>query len=63
MVSHLYGKFIPYFASRTDAVRHLLQKDIKFNWGPVEIQASKSFKLLLSEIPNLSYFDQKVKYV
>lgn len=55
------GKFLPDLADLTDPLRILLTKDAKFVWGRRQEEAFLKLKTMLSEIPNLSYFDPKLR--
>lgn len=45
----------------TDPLRILLTKEAKFVWGCIQEEAFGKLKTMLSEIPNLSYFDPRLR--
>ncbi|XP_017467975.1 PREDICTED: uncharacterized protein LOC108360273 isoform X2 [Rhagoletis zephyria] len=55
------SKFIPDMANITEPLRSILKKGSKFTWGPAQQNSFKKLKVLLSDIPKLSYFNPKHK--
>ncbi|CAG8518727.1 3657_t:CDS:2, partial [Cetraspora pellucida] len=56
-VSQAQRKFIPGFVTIAQPLHHLLQKDIKFEWGPQQQQVFETLKTHLITAPVLKYPD------
>ena len=50
-------QFVPNYATVSEPLRRLTQKDVKFRWGMEEQRAFKSITHAISEATMLSYFD------
>lgn len=53
------GRFIPHLATKTDPLRMLLRKGMKFEWTRTQQVAFESIKEAVFQIKNLGFFDPK----
>lgn len=51
------GRFIPHLASKTDPLRTLLRKGVKFEWTAIQKASFESIKEAVSRIENLGFFN------
>ena len=57
MVNYL-GKCIYNLSTKTEKLRILLDKTVKWQWGPQQEQERQDLKTLLSTKPLLKFYDQ-----
>lgn len=55
------ARFIPDLATKTNSLRQLIKKDVKFEWALIHEEAFQSIKKAMSNVETLAYFDPKDK--
>ena len=53
------SKFIPRYSSLTAPLRELTRKDVKFKWGPQEMEAFNKLKNSITSEDVMAYFDPR----
>ena len=59
-VSGYYRRFLSRYSDRTKPLTLLLQKDVKYEWGPSQERAFNDLKIALTTYPILRHFDPKL---